>query len=126
MPVKIIIVDDESIIVEEASEALTDAGYECLSASSVDDALVIEKNTKDIDIIITDLKMPKKTGTDLIAAVEKEFDQQIKFIITSGHASPRIERNGVDIGSYPFLKKPLNIDELMDTVATVLESKVTI
>ena len=125
MPVKIIIVDDESVIIEEVSEALTDEGYECLSASSVDDALVIVKNTKDLDIIITDLKMPKKTGTDLIAAVEKEFDQQIKFIMTSGHANPRIERNGVDIGNYPFLKKPLNIDELVDTVATVLESKVT-
>ena len=60
MPVKIIIVDDESVIIEEVSEALTDEGYECLSASSVDDALVIVKNTKDIDIIITDLKMPKK------------------------------------------------------------------
>ena len=125
MPVKIIIVDDEPIIVEEASEALTDEGYECLSASSVDDALVIVKNTKDIDIIITDLKMPKRTGADLIAAVEKEFDQQIKFIITSGHASPRTERNGVDIGNYPFLRKPLSIDDILDTVATVLKSKET-
>jgi CheY-like chemotaxis protein len=41
------------------SETLTDEGYECLVASNVDDALVLVKNTKDIDIILTDLKMPK-------------------------------------------------------------------
>jgi DNA-binding NtrC family response regulator len=122
---KIIIVDDESIIVEEAYEALTDEGYECLVANNVDEALVLVKNTKDIDIILTDLKMPKKTGVDLIATVEEEFDQQIKFIIMSGHASPSVERYGVDIGSYPFLRKPLNIDELVDAIATVLESKLT-
>jgi DNA-binding NtrC family response regulator len=125
MPVKIIIVDDEPIIAEEVSETLTDEGYDCLSASSVGEALVLVKNTKDIGVIITDLKMPKETGADLIAAVEKEFDQQIKFIIMSGHAGIGIEGNGVDIQSYPFLRKPINVDELVATVATVLESKIT-
>ena len=125
MPIKILIVDDEPIIVEEVSETLTDEGYECLVANNVDDALVIIKNTKGIDVILTDLKMPKETGADLIAAVEKEFDQQIKFIIMSGHASTRIASNGVDVGSYSFLKKPVSIDELLDTVATVLKRKET-
>jgi adenylate cyclase len=118
MPVKIIIVDDEPIIAEEVFETLTDEGYECLVASNVDDALVLVKNTKDIDIILTDLNMPNKTGADLIAAVEKEFGQQIKFIIMSGHGSPAIESNGVDIGNYPFLRKPLNIYDLLDAVAS--------
>mgnify|MGYP006130416881 CR=1 FL=1 len=69
--------------------------------------------------------MPKKTGADLIAAVEKEFDQQIKFIIMSGHADLNIEDSGVDIKSHPFLRKPLSIDDILDTVATVLKSKET-
>jgi two-component system response regulator YesN len=125
MPVTIIIVDDEPLIAEELSETLTEEGYECFSAYNVDDGLLLIKNTKDIDIILTDLKMPKKTGADLIAAVEKEFDQQIKFIIMSGHGSFNIEDNGVDIKSHPFLRKPLSIDDLLDTVATVLKSKET-
>jgi|TARA_B110000211_G_C13772674_1_gene418222 DNA-binding NtrC family response regulator len=125
MPVKIIIVDDELFIAEEMYETLTDEGYECLVASNVDDTLALVKNTKDIHIIITDLKMPKKTGADLIAAVEKEFGQQIKFIVMSGHGSPIIESNGVDVGSYPFLRKPLNIYDLLDTVAAVLKNKET-
>ncbi|MFT6043366.1 MAG: DNA-binding NtrC family response regulator [Porticoccaceae bacterium] len=123
MPVKIIIVDDEPMITEEVSETLTDEGYECLVASNVDDALVLVRNTKDIDIIFTDLKMPKKTDADLIAAVEKEFGQQIKFIVMSGHGSSIMENNGVDVGNYSFLRKPLNIYDLLDTVATFLENK---
>jgi DNA-binding NtrC family response regulator len=125
MPVTIIIVDDEPLIAEELSETLTEEGYECFSAYNVDDGLLLIKNTKDIDIILTDLKMPKKTGADLIAAVEKEFDQQIKFIIMSGHADLNIEDSGVDIKSHPFLRKPLSIDDILDTVATVLKSKET-
>jgi hypothetical protein len=41
----------------------------------------------------------------------------------SGHASPGVEGNGVDIASYPFLKKPLDIDDLIGTVASVLEAR---
>jgi DNA-binding NtrC family response regulator len=123
MPVKIIIVDDEPIIAEEATETLTDEGYKCFVASNVDDALGLVKKTKDIDIILTDLRMPNKTGADLIEAVEDEFGQQIKFIVMSGHGSAKIETNSVDLRNYPFLRKPLNIYDLLDTVATVLENK---
>ncbi|MFT6365392.1 MAG: YesN/AraC family two-component response regulator [Bacteroidia bacterium] len=74
-------------------------------------------------LIITDLKMPRKTGADLIKTVETAWGQQIKFIVMSGHASPGVEGNGVDIAAYPFLKKPLDIDDLIDTVASVLKTR---
>jgi DNA-binding NtrC family response regulator len=67
--------------------------------------------------------MPKKTGADLIKTVETKWGQQIKFIVMSGHASPGVEDNGIDIASYPFLKKPLDIDDLIDTVACVLKAR---
>jgi DNA-binding NtrC family response regulator len=41
----------------------------------------------------------------------------------SGHASPGVEGNSIDIASYPFLKKPLDIDDLIDTVTSVLEAR---
>jgi DNA-binding NtrC family response regulator len=74
-------------------------------------------------LIVTDLKMPRKTGADLIKTVEAKWGQQIKFIVMSGHASPRVEGNGVDIAAYSFLKKPLDIDDLLDTVASVLKTR---
>ena len=122
MSIKILVVDDEEIIVEEALETLTDEGYQCFGASGVDAAVKLVSTAVGIDLIITDLKMPKKTGADLIKTVETKWGQQIKFIVMSGHASPGVESNGIDIASYPFLKKPLDIGDLVDTVACVLEA----
>ncbi|MDG2156352.1 MAG: response regulator, partial [Gammaproteobacteria bacterium] len=53
-------VDDEEMILELMSEALTEEGYQCLTASNVDTALGVVKTTPGIALIITDLKMPGK------------------------------------------------------------------
>jgi len=120
---KILIVDDEEIILEETSEALTDEGYECCVASNVEAAVEIVKTTPGIILILTDLKMPGKTGVDLIKIVEKKLEKNIKFIIMSGHGSPRVEENGIDLASYPFLRKPLEIENLITKIHSVLETK---
>jgi DNA-binding NtrC family response regulator len=120
---KILIVDDEKSIVEEVLETLTAEGYQCFGASGVDAAVELVSTEIGIDLIVTDLRMPKKTGADLIKTIETKWGQQIKFIVMSGHASPGIEYSGIDIASYPFLKKPVDVDALIDTVACVLEAR---
>jgi hypothetical protein len=55
--------------------------------------------------IVFDLNTLKKTGSDLIKAVKTKEGQKIKFIVMLQHVSPKVEGNGVDIASYPFLKK---------------------
>jgi YesN/AraC family two-component response regulator len=67
--------------------------------------------------------MPGKTGADLIKIIEAQYGKKIKFILMSGHASPKVEKNGVDISAYPFLRKPLNIETLIEKVSTVLAVK---
>jgi DNA-binding NtrC family response regulator len=121
--IKILIVDDEEMILEEASETLTDEGYECFVASNVKAAVEIVKTTPEIVLILTDLKMPGETGADLIKIIETQCEQKIKFIVMSGHASPGIEQNGIDLGSYLFLRKPLDIENLIEKVGSVLETK---
>jgi DNA-binding NtrC family response regulator len=120
---KILIVDDEEIILEEVSETLTDVGYDCLVASNVEAALNIVKTTPEITLILTDLKMPGLTGADLIKTLETKPRQTIKFIVMSGHARPGVEKNGIDLALYPFLKKPLDVEYLLEIVSLVLEAK---
>ena len=123
MSIKILVVDDEEMILELMAETITDTGYECFVANNVDAAIKIVKTTPGIVLIVTDLEMPGKTGADLIKIVEAECEQEIKFIVMSGHGSPRIEENGVDIASYPFLRKPLGIESLIEKISSVLEAK---
>ena len=74
-------------------------------------------------LILTDLKMPGKTGADLIKIVEQKLGQNIKFIVMSGHTSTGVEGSDLAMRSYPFLRKPLDIENLIETVASVLETK---
>ena len=119
---KILLVDDEPFIAEEASEALTDEGYDCIAVNSVDAAVKALKNNPDIAVIVTDMKMPGKTGADLIKEVREGVAPNMKFIVMSGHGGTIVEANGVDIKAYPFLRKPLDISELIESVKTVLGS----
>ena len=105
MTIKILIVDDEEFICEEASETLIDEGYQCLTASNVDDALTIIRNNHDISLIVTDLKMPRKSGVDLIKIVENEFGKTFKFVVMSGHGSALVDEVSIDLNAYNFFKK---------------------
>jgi DNA-binding NtrC family response regulator len=105
------------------AEALTDEGYECFVASNVETAVEIAENTPEITVILTDLKMPRRTGADLMKIIEMDVRKNIKFIVMSGHASPGVEANGIDVSLYPFLQKPLDIENLTAMVASVLDVK---
>ncbi len=117
---KILLVDDEPLIAEEASEALTDEGYDCIAVNSVDAAVEALNNNPDIAVIVTDMKMPGKTGADLIREVREGVAPDMKFIVMSGHDGATAETKDVDIKAYPLLRKPLDISELIESVKTVL------
>lgn len=68
------------------------------------------------------MNMAKETGADLIKIVETKLGKTIKFIVMAGHASPKVEKNGIYIALYPFLRKPLDINNLIEQVASVLET----
>ena len=67
--------------------------------------------------------MPRETGADLIKIVEEKFGQDIKFIVMSAHAGPGVEGGDLAMRSYPFLRKPLDIEKLIEMVDSVLEGK---
>jgi DNA-binding NtrC family response regulator len=118
-----ILVDDEDFISKKTLETLTDNGRVCIGASAVKATVELVSTAAAVIFIVFDLNTPKKTGSDLIKAVKTKEGQKIKFIVKLQNASPKVEGNGLDIASYPFLKKSLDIDGLIDTVASVLEAR---
>lgn len=118
--IKILVVDDERDILDEIDETLTDEGYEAICAERVDAALDALRKHSDINLVVTDLKMPGKTGVNLINEAKAEFERDITFIVMSGHGSPTIDTNGLDINELPFLRKPLDNDLFLETVETAL------
>jgi len=117
--IKILVVDDERDILDEIEETLTEEGYQAICMGSVDAALTVLRNHADINLVVTDLKMPGKSGADLIAEARAEFDREITFIIISGHGSPSAEFFGLDINHFIFHRKPLDIDPFLESVESV-------
>lgn len=115
---KILVVDDERDILDEIEETLTEEGYEVVCVERVDAALEALRNHSDIDLVVTDLKMPGKSGADLINEVRVDFERDISFIIISGHGSPSIETFGLDIDQFIFHRKPLDIDQFLESIET--------
>ena len=113
----ILIVDDEEIIRDFLSEVLE--GYDISMACDGDEA--IEKLKKrPFDLIITDLRMPKVPGEEVVKAA-RELHPNAKVIVISGYSSLYTVSQSVSHGACAFLSKPFSIKELMQTVSSALE-----
>ena len=116
MEKKILVVDDEAEITEEISEALTDEGYEVTCALSYDQAMKALRADPDLKIVITDLMMPGKSGSDLMNSAPLEVGRPLTFIVLSG--TPKISGNE-DLPMahlFRFLRKPVKLEVLIEVV----------
>lgn len=112
----ILIVDDEEIIRDFLSEVLED--YDLTVASDGDEAISRMKERK-YDLVITDLRMPKVPGEEVVKAA-RELRPGAKVIIISGYSSLYTVSQSVNHGAFAFLSKPFSIKELLQTVELAL------
>ena len=113
---RILIVDDEEIIRDFLSEVLEE--YDLTLAGDGDEAISCMKE-KDYDLVITDLRMPKVPGEEVVKAA-KEIRPEAKVIIISGYSSLYTVSQSVNHGAFAFLSKPFSIKELLQTVDLAL------
>ncbi|MDX9858395.1 MAG: response regulator [candidate division Zixibacteria bacterium] len=112
----ILIVDDEEIIRDFLSEVLED--YDLTLASDGDEAITHMKD-KAYDVVITDLRMPKVPGEEVVKAA-RELRPDARVIIISGYSSLYTVSQSVNHGAFAFLSKPFSIKELLQTVDLAL------
>lgn len=115
---KIIIVDDESIVLESCRRILESEGYEVASADSVDEALMVidPENTA---LLLIDIKMPFRDGIYLVNELKKK-GCTIPIILMSGLNTPETIAESQKIGACQFLPKPFTPDELLKAVRQVI------
>jgi DNA-binding NtrC family response regulator len=119
--VKILVVDDEEVVLESCDRALTSQGYKVARAQNVDNAL--EKMEKEFfDIVIVDLVMPKKGGMELLKII-KQTHPQIQVIMITGYSSIDTAVESIKLGAYDYLSKPFSPSELALTVKNALEER---
>lgn len=115
----ILIAEDEVMIRNVLRHILNAEGHEILAAADGYEALELSrKYDGDIDLLITDVSMPRMDGLELMDRLLKERPN-IKILVMSGHASE--ELRGRQSG-FPFLRKPFPPDEVRNRVRAMLRT----
>ncbi|MFC2139537.1 sigma-54-dependent transcriptional regulator [Bacteroidota bacterium] len=115
----ILIVDDNPTTIEILQRNLNSQSYIVFAASSVNEGINILETTE-IDLVITDLKMPKVSGLDLIRHVKANF-KDTGIIMITGYSSIESAVEAVKLGADEYLPKPFTDEELFEKVKQTLD-----
>ncbi len=121
MKTRVLIVDDEDEFVKVLSERLTLRDLDVTSASS-GEAAVEEIKNYNFDIVILDVQMPGMTGIDVLREI-KALKPLVEVIMLTGHATVDTAIEGMRLGAYDFLLKPLNTEDLHAKIDKASERK---
>ena len=122
--VKVIVVEDEKLIREGLEQTVDWNKYDCdLIGMAVDgedgERMIIEKKP---DIVVTDIRMPKKNGLEMMRSVQEK--SSAVFIILSGYDDFMYAKEAMSLGARGYLLKPIDDEEMEDIlIKTVDEIK---
>ncbi|MDL1963081.1 MAG: sigma-54 dependent transcriptional regulator [Deltaproteobacteria bacterium] len=118
---KILVVDDDQGMREFLEILLIREGYEVISASGGKEALCLCKKYK-FDLAITDLKMPKVDGIDVLKSI-KEISPETMVILITAYASGETAVAAMQEGAYDYLEKNFDVDDLKAVIKDALSKK---
>lgn len=117
----ILLVEDEQDILDIFSEQLMKWGYNPVIATNGETGLTKYEQVP-VDLVITDIKMPKLDGISLLNRI-KHFDKDAIVIMVTGYPSIDSAVSCMKDGAFDYLVKPINIDELKLKIEKGLEKK---
>ncbi len=111
---RVLLVDDEVEFLEPIATRLSRRGLECTSVTSGEQALAALGGAP-FDCAIVDVRMPGMDGLELLRRMRRGWPQ-MSVILLTGHASIELGTKGMELGAFEYLLKPVDIDDLVDTV----------
>lgn len=118
---RVLIIDDEEDFVETIVKRLRDRGLDAEGALSGIEGLQILEN-KDFDVIILDVKMPKMSGIETLREIKKK-KPLVEVIMLTGHGSVESGIQGLQLGAFNYVMKPVPLNELLKQMNQAYERK---
>jgi DNA-binding NtrC family response regulator len=115
---KILIVDDEESLVETLQVLLKREGFETITAFSGSEA--IEKLTESPDVVLTDVRMPKVSGIDVLAETRARRPD-VPVVLMTAQASLQSAIQAVNQGAFYYVQKPFTNEELIAILRKALD-----
>ena len=116
----ILLADDDSHMLGVIDEILVDENYQVIRATSGEAAIEL-LNTKDFDLVITDLNMGKANGIAVLKRA-KELNHETMVIIMTGNIDVTFAIEALRLNADDYLLKPFNMDYFLDRVSIALRN----
>jgi two-component system, response regulator PdtaR len=114
---RILVVDDDRLVLATLTHGLAQAGYEVIDADNGDDAILLARQHRP-DLALLDIRMEGKSGFD-VAAYLREY-LHVPFMFLSAFADDATVQQVQALGAVAYLVKPLDIGQILPTVAAAM------
>lgn len=124
MKKKILIIDDEELIVKSLTKLLERHGFEVFMIKrGIDAVAIVEEET--IDLIISDIKMPGMDGVETMDQIFKIYNERSfptpSLIFITGYADEKLKERAMRLNPIAFIHKPFDISVLVEQIQKVLK-----
>jgi two-component system OmpR family response regulator len=117
---KVLLVDDEVEFLEPIATRLRRRGIMCTTATNGEQALAALTSAQ-FDCAVVDVNMPDMDGIELLRRIRRSHPK-VGVVLLTGHASIELGVQGIELGAYEYLLKPVELDELLDRIRRAAEA----
>ncbi len=116
----ILIVEDDAAMRQSCAKVFQLRGHNVTEASSAEEGLEQIRERRDIDVVLTDLKMPGMDGVALLREI-KLLDPRIEVVLMTGYGSIKNAIEAMKHGAADYITKPFDTNELLMTVSKIVQ-----
>jgi DNA-binding NtrC family response regulator len=117
----ILLVDDELEILKSLGEILTRFGYQVIAKQAAQEALTSVKNGANIDLVITDYRMPGMDGLEFLNAL-RQMDSSVPVIMLTAYGAVESYLKSLSLGVFEYVNKPIKAKDLGRIVQAAINS----
>ena len=118
---KVLFVDDEIDFLETLLKRMKKRGVDVTGVGSGEEALSF-LDTNQVDVVVLDVRMPGMDGIETLREIKKRHPL-VEVIMLTGHANLEVAIEGMELGAFDYLMKPMDIDELLYKVEDAYKKK---
>lgn len=120
-PYRVLLVDDEVKLIDTLLKRMKMRRVDVEGVNRGADALTL-LDRKKFDVVVLDVKMPQMDGIETLREIKKRYPI-IEVIMLTGHANVEVAVQGMELGAFDYLLKPIKIDQLLYKIQDAYKKK---
>lgn len=119
--IRVLLVDDEAEFLETLIKRMKKRQVDIIGVGSGEEALSVLEQEQ-VDVAVLDVRMPGMDGIEVLREFKKKYPL-IEVIMLTGHANIEVAVQGMELGAFDYLMKPIDIDELLYKIEDAHKAK---